>query len=312
MLTEYVKERLALLVAEHRPRRAGTGSVQAPALGSPVRAPRTADPPDFEPSDDEVGVRGGETPAPPHRPLSVERHDEASASELVAASPALQRFGRPHLGVVVALLLIALVFGGWSVLRARPVAIASTPMPVSSPGATERGAPTSATTARVPTSSSSGSAKPVAKILVHVLGAVREPGVVTLPEGARVRDAITSAGGFTRSAAPEELNLAAVLEDGQQVVIGTARKPAGEIRSGSGAGTTDGAVGSQPGSAGVVDLNRATQVQLETLPGIGPVTAAKILAWRTEHGRFSRVEELQEVDGIGPKTYAELAPHARV
>ena len=62
----------------------------------------------------------------------------------------------------------------------------------------------------------------------------------------------------------------------------------------------------------MIDLNRATQAELEALPGVGPVTAAKILAWRTEHGRFSRVEELQEVSGIGPKTYAQIAPHVRV
>jgi competence protein ComEA len=62
----------------------------------------------------------------------------------------------------------------------------------------------------------------------------------------------------------------------------------------------------------VLDLNMATAQELDTLPGVGPVTAAKIISWREEHGRFSRVEELQEVDGIGPKTYAELAPHVRV
>lgn len=146
---------------------------------------------------------------------------------------------------------------------------------------------------------------------MHVLGAVRRPGVVTLPERARVRDAVSAAGGFARSAAPGDLNLAAVLEDGQQVRIGTAKKPGGEIRSGSAPGPAGAATG-RPDDGGVVDLNQATQADLETLPGVGPVTAEKILAWRSEHGRFTRVEELQEVDGIGPKTYAELSPHARV
>jgi len=149
-------------------------------------------------------------------------------------------------------------------------------------------------------------------MLVHVMGAVRKPGVVTLPERARVRDAILAAGGLTRSANPRELNLAQILTDGQQVVIGTARRPAGEVRdTGSGPGGA-GSAAPQSGSGATVNLNSATQSQLEGLPGVGPVTAAKIIAWREEHGRFNRIEELQEVDGIGPKTYAEIVPHARV
>jgi competence protein ComEA len=158
--------------------------------------------------------------------------------------------------------------------------------------------------------------------VVHVVGAVRRPGVVTLPERGRVRDAIDAAGGLTRDADPGELNLAQVLQDGQQIVVGTARDPGGEVRDGSTAGgfagggaRGSGGAGSESasGSSGaVVDLNTATSAQLDTLPGVGPVTADRILAWRTEHGRFSRIEELQEVDGIGPKTYAQIAPLVRV
>jgi competence protein ComEA len=92
------------------------------------------------------------------------------------------------------------------------------------------------------------------------------------------------------------------------VVIGTTSDPAGEVRqqddSSTGAGST--------ATGATVDLNRAGQPQLEELPGIGPVTAQAILTWRQQHGRFTRVEELQEVDGIGPKTYAQIAPHVRV
>ena len=113
---------------------------------------------------------------------------------------------------------------------------------------------------------------------------------------------------MTRSADPGDLNLAQLLTDGQQIVIGTRRRPAGEVRD-SGADESD---PSQPGQARAIDLNRATQAQLEQLPGVGPVTAASILGWRQQHGRFTRVEELQEVDGIGPKTYAQIAPHVRV
>ena len=124
-----------------------------------------------------------------------------------------------------------------------------------------------------------------------------------------MQDAIKAAGGLTSAARPGELNLAQVLADGQQVVIGTARRPAGEVRD---------QAPNPPNStrdrspAGTLDLNHATAAQLEQLPDVGPVTAAAIVAWREQHGRFSRVEELQEVDGIGPKTYARIAPLVRV
>lgn len=220
--------------------------------------------------------------------------------------PSAARFGRVQVGVVAALVLVGLICTGWAVLRARPVALA-TPLPVTTgaarPATAGPAAPTpSASTAR-------------AKILVHVLGAVRQPGVVTLPDRARVRDAIEAAGGLRESADPGELNLAQVLQDGQQLVIGTKRHPAGSVRDGSGAVAGRPPTGGQPssGDPGVaVDLNTATETQLDALPGVGPVTAGNILAWRTEHGRFNRVEELQEVDGIGPKTYAQILPHVRV
>ena len=116
--------------------------------------------------------------------------------------------------------------------------------------------------------------KPSSKIVVHVFGAVRHPGLVRLPNNSRVQDAIDAAGGLTNRADPGEINLAQLL--------------------------------------GRWSANHASQPQLEELPGVGPVTAQAILAWRQQHGRFSRIEELQEVDGIGPKTYAEIAPHVRV
>jgi competence protein ComEA len=129
-----------------------------------------------------------------------------------------------------------------------------------------------------------------------------------LPDNARVQDAIDAAGGLTRQADPGELNLAQLLSDGQQVLIGTARHPAGEVREQP--GSSDASSG--PTAQGALDLNRANQAQLEELPEVGPVTAQAILAWRQEHGRFTRIEELQEVDGIGPKTYGQIAPHVRV
>ena len=213
--------------------------------------------------------------------------------------------------MVAAIVALGVLVAGWAVLRARPVAVAVTPpQPASSSTAVApREAPTGAGTSAGPSAS-------VAGVVVHVLGAVREPGLVTLAAGSRVQDAIAAAGGLTGKADPGELNLAQAVTDGQQIVVGTKNKPAGEVRNGTagggsgGAGT--GAGGSGTASGQPVDLNTAGQAELEQLPGVGPVMAGKILAWRTENGRFSRVEELQEIDGIGPKTYAKLAPLCRV
>ena len=190
------------------------------------------------------------------------------------------------------MVLVLVVGTGWTVYgllqaRSTPVAVAAVPTVVASPTPTPSATPP--------------------EVLVHVLGAVRRPGLVRLPEGSRVADAIDAAGGLTGSAEPGELNLAAVVPDGAQVVVGTRSKPGGEVRAAVG----DGGGGTATGS-GTVSLNTATLQQLDTLPGVGPVTAQKILDWRAEHGRFTAVTELQEVDGIGPKTYADIAPHVRV
>jgi competence protein ComEA len=145
---------------------------------------------------------------------------------------------------------------------------------------------------------------------VHVIGAVVKPGVVRLPQGARVEEVLAAAGGLRGDADPAELNLAAVVSDGTQIIVGTKASPRGEVREGS---TSSGSLSTGTATVGtIVDLNTATLAQLDTIPGVGPVTAQAILDYRTKHGRFSRVEELQEVDGIGTKTYAQIAPHVRL
>jgi competence protein ComEA len=138
---------------------------------------------------------------------------------------------------------------------------------------------------------------PVKKLLVHVVGAVREPGLYRLDDGSRVDDALQAAGGPKPRANLELINLAAPVADGQQVIV--------PVRGGDGAAGAS--AGGLPGApAGPVHLNSATLEQLDTLPGIGPVTAQKILDYRNEHGAFSSVDELDSVPGIGPARLADL------
>ena len=133
-----------------------------------------------------------------------------------------------------------------------------------------------------------------AEVIVHVAGAVRQPGLYTLEEGSRIDDAIARAGGPTGKAVLDAVNLAAPVADVQQVVV-----PA---RGGSGGQPA--AAG--PATGGRVHLNTATLEQLDALPGVGPVTAQKILDYREERGAFQSVDELDAVPGIGPARLAEL------
>jgi competence protein ComEA len=141
--------------------------------------------------------------------------------------------------------------------------------------------------------------------LVHVAGAVRHPGVYRLRDGQRVQDAVKRAGGARRGADLNAINLAAKVADGQQVVV-PRRGAAGA--SGADAGADGGTAGATAGggSAPPVSLNSATAAQLDTLDGVGPATAQKILDWRREHGGFSSIDDLGEVPGIGPKRLAAL------
>lgn len=141
-------------------------------------------------------------------------------------------------------------------------------------------------------------------IRVHVLGAVARPGVVQLTEGSIVADALAAAGGLAAGADPGELNLAARLADGQQIIVGTAGQPRGEVRGSPG----DEAGGGAGGAQGKVNLNTADGPRLEELPGVGPVLAAAIIAWREDNGGFKQVSDLRSVPGIGPKTFATLEP----
>jgi competence protein ComEA len=133
-------------------------------------------------------------------------------------------------------------------------------------------------------------------VVVHVAGAVTEPGVYRLPAGSRVADAVERAGGANRAAAVEGINLAARLADGQQVVVPRATA------------TPTGATSGGPASAadGPISLGIATVEQLDTIEGIGPVTAQDIIDFRDEHGGLSSVEDLDQISGIGPATMDAL------
>jgi competence protein ComEA len=153
-------------------------------------------------------------------------------------------------------------------------------------GGGRSGAPPAATLPVQPAASATGTEG--GQVTVHVAGAVQHPGVYRLRRGERVDDAVRRAGGPARRADLSAVNLAAVVEDGRQVLVPT-RAPAG-----SAPGTTSGSA-----TPAKVNLNTATPEQLDTLAGVGPATAAKILAFREQHGGFGSVEELGDVPGIG-------------
>ncbi|OUC77491.1 ComEA family DNA-binding protein [Gordonia lacunae] len=160
-------------------------------------------------------------------------------------------------------------------------------------------------------------------MVVSVVGLVHQPGLVRLAPGARVAEAIDRAGGVRKNADLLSLNLAQVLRDGDQILVGYAggegqmslrsavvgasgapSAPAGAAPTGP--GPPAGGTGSPPDPNGLVNLNTATEADLDELPGVGPVTAKAILSWRERNGRFTSVDQLAEVDGIGPARLARL------
>jgi len=143
------------------------------------------------------------------------------------------------------------------------------------------------------------SAAPASLVVVHVVGAVHRPGLYRLPQGSRIFDAVRRAGGATPKAALALVNLAAPLADGTQIVVPVRAPPTKEAGGG-------GASPELPATTGPVHLNTATLEDLDALPGVGPVTAQKILDFRQQHGAFSSVDELDAIPGIGPKRLEQL------
>src|SRR5919109_5591558 len=139
---------------------------------------------------------------------------------------------------------------------------------------------------------------PSARVVVHVVGAVRSPGLYRLEQGSRIADAVARAGGATPKAQLAQVNLAAPLADGEQVVVPRRGAPGADLPAGS--------AGATGAPSAPVQLSTATLEQLDSLPGIGPATAQKILDYRAKHGAFSSVDELDAVPGIGPKRLDQL------
>lgn len=146
-----------------------------------------------------------------------------------------------------------------------------------------------------PSTTSPSSGHGAETIYVHVLGAVAHPGLFTLKDGDRLVDAVAAAGGFSSEADQTQLNLARPLSDGEQIAVPVIGAAAPVPSAGGG-----------NASGGKVNLNTADETALETLPRVGPAMAARIIAWRTQNGRFSSVEDLLSVTGVGDKTFAEL------
>ncbi|GAA1751410.1 helix-hairpin-helix domain-containing protein [Streptomonospora arabica] len=213
----------------------------------------------------------------------------------LADQPRLSRAGlRALLGVCV----VAAAATGWFLLQARPE---PEPPPTLQAGASPfpgdgGAAPAPPDPAASPT--------PAADVTVHVGGDVRSPGVITLPAGSRVADAVEEAGGTTPDADTETLNLARPLVDGEQILVGAPPAPPPARAAG---GASGGTAPSAP-----IDLNTATVDQLQELPGVGPVLAERIIAFRTENGGFASVEQLHDVSGIGEQRFADLADRVRV
>ncbi len=185
--------------------------------------------------------------------------------------------GRRGVRSLAAVALIAIAVAGFFAWRARPRVepVAASPQPAAA-------------------ASPSGSAAPV---VVAVSGRVQHPGLVRLPAGARVADAIDAAGGALPDTDLSSVNLARKVADGELIAIGVPAPP------GAAAPAASGGAGGGP-----LNLNTATEAQFEALPGIGPVLAQHIVDYRTKHGQFRSVDELKQVDGLGAARFAQLKP----
>ncbi|WP_396933473.1 ComEA family DNA-binding protein [Mycolicibacterium sp.] len=211
--------------------------------------------------------------------------------------------GRAGVTALAAVGVLAVLVAVFALIRDRPPPVTSANLP-----------PVQMVSSAGPTPEAGSEA-----VVVSVVGLVHKPGLVTLQPGARIADALAGAGGALDGADLVGLNMARRVADGEQIVVGIAAPPGAPPTMGSsvsGTAPSSGAPGTSAptpgGTPAVVDLNAATVEQLDELPGVGPVTAAAIVAWRDANGRFTSVDQLGDVDGIGPARLEKLRELVRV
>jgi competence protein ComEA len=232
-------------------------------------------------NEDRTGPISGEPPAQPELPVP----DRLGRHRVPGPATRVDPGRRGAWALWAAAVLAAVLVVGWTWADRPAVEQVSTGAEVSAGPATTSAPPTPPST--------------TGTVVVSVIGQVAVPGLVTLPAGARVADAVAAAGGPLADADPASVNAAAVLVDGEQVVV-------------AGPGAAPAAAAAAPAAGGLLDLNTATVADLDALPGIGPVLAQRIIDHRTASGPFASVEQLDDVEGIGPAIYADLADRVTV
>ncbi|WP_240322791.1 helix-hairpin-helix domain-containing protein [Austwickia chelonae] len=255
-------------------------------------------------------MAGGSTVPGPGEERTVTR--SGSRVRLLTLPPMLQSSRvRPAWGAIGGLavlgVLVAVVFG----VRVFMTSSAATPTPVvasNRPGdlrQQQKSIPEGKQSAASPVTTPTSTGSTAGTLVVHVVGQVKKPGVVRAASGARVEEVIAASGGLTAQADTRQVNLARVVSDGEQVVV-----PAhGELLPpGQGGGASGGPGGKSSAAPGKINVNTADATALDALPGVGPVTARRIVEWRQSHGRFSSLKELQEIPGIGPKLVEQIMP----
>lgn len=308
-VTEVARRRLEQLSAELAELRPDTDSAPAPHTRPEPSRETSPEPPEADAP--ATSLRPGPAPGR-HAQRSLGRLASAAGwtgDRLPAALQGRVRLGTGHLLLVSLLLVAAFGLTGWWLRSGGSAeslpALATPPSQLVPAARSPTGQPSAGGATRAPQAPAATSAGPGisgGRIVVDVAGKVRRPGIATLPPGSRVVDALEAAGGPRRGVPLGSLNLARVLTDGEQILVGLPAPPG--VAASAASAPTSGGTGATP----MVNINSASQTELEALPDVGPVTAQAIMQFRAEHGAFTSVDELLEVSGIGEATLATIAP----